>query len=119
MKAAKWENWVNLLLGAWVFIMPWSVKHTLPEYGMATAMWNFWIVGAIIFFAAMMALRNIEPWEEWTNLTAGVWLLLSPWVFGYAADKVLVANSLVVGAIVAILSVLAIPIAEKNQQLPR
>src|SRR6185312_14559076 len=45
---------------------------------------NFWIVGAVIAVIAVMALFNLKPWEEWTNVIAGAWLFLSPWVFGYA-----------------------------------
>ena len=130
-KNAQWENWVNLVLGAWVFVMPWVISHTLPTMrtagtrwnytifsAMAGAMWNFAIVGAIILVAAMMAIKQIKPWEEWTNMTAGFWLVLSPWMFGYAADSALMWNSVAVGLAVTTLSVLAVPKALRIQNRP-
>jgi hypothetical protein len=114
-KKSNWEDWVNLLVGAWVFIIPWSVNHSLPNSYMNGAMWNFWIVGAVIVVSAGMALQNIKPWEEWTNLTAGVWLILSPWMFGYNSQSGLLWNSLIVGFTVSVLSGLALPIARKRQ----
>jgi hypothetical protein len=115
-KSADWENWVNLLLGAWLFIIPWTVNQSLsPTYMMGT-MWNFWIVGAIIFGAAAMAIKNIKPWEEWTNLIAGVWMILSPWILGYSADAYLMWNSFAVGLIVTTLSWMALPVAQRMQR---
>ena len=112
-KNANWENWLNLVMGAWVFIIPWSVSHSMPSLSGSGAMWNFWVVGAVVFISAAMALQDIKPWEEWTNLIAGVWLLLSPWLFGYASQSGLLWNSVGFGLAVAILSGLALPIAQK------
>jgi len=114
-KKTTWEDFVNLMLGAWIFFIPWFVNHNLPDLVMSGAMWNFWIVGAIVFFSATLALQNIKPWEEWTNLTAGAWLILSPWMFGYASQSTLLWNSIIVGLTVSVLSALALPIAQKRQ----
>jgi hypothetical protein len=114
-KKAAWEDRVNLLLGAWIFVIPWTVNHSVPSYFANGTMWNFWILGALIFTSAAMALQNIKPWEEWTNLAAGMWLILSPWMFGYNTQSGLFWNSVIVGFSVSVLSGLALPVALKRQ----
>jgi hypothetical protein len=108
---AIWQNWLNLIIGAWVFVIPWTVSHGPPSSGMSGAMWNFWLVGSIVFISSALAIQNIKPWEEWVNLTAGVWLLISPWIFGYQTQTGLLWNALIAGAVVSALSGLALPVA--------
>jgi hypothetical protein len=43
-----WEEWVNLLLGAWLFISPWVLGFS----GDTTMSRNAWIVGVLIFLVA-------------------------------------------------------------------
>ncbi|MEI8028066.1 MAG: SPW repeat protein [Pseudomonadota bacterium] len=112
-KNANWENWLNLVMGAWVFIIPWSITHNMTSLSGSGAMWNFWVVGAVVFVSAAFALQDIKPWEEWTNLVAGVWLILSPVLFGYASQSSLLWNSVGFGLAIAVLSGLALPIAQK------
>jgi hypothetical protein len=114
-KKTTWEDWVNLLLGAWIFIIPWTINHGMPNLYMSVAMWNFWIVGALTFATAALALQNIKPWEELTNLALGLWLMASPWMFGYNTQSGLLWNSVVVGLAVSVLSCLALPIAQRRQ----
>jgi len=117
MKSAQWENGVNLVLGFGIFTLPWLMNSSLPENGPAAAIWNFWIVGAVIAVIAVMALFNLKPWEEWTNVIAGAWLFLSPWVFGYAfAGNKLLWSSLILGLAVVVFSGMTIPIAQRVQQ---
>jgi len=112
-KNANWENWLNLAIGFWVFIIPWSVPHSMGSLLGSGAMWNFWVVGLVVFIAAALAIQDIKPWEEWTNLIAGIWLLLSPWIFKYASQPGLLWNSVSFGLAVAVLAGFALPIAQK------
>jgi hypothetical protein len=84
---------------------------------MSAAMLNFCAVGLIVFVSAAMALNRIKPWEEWTNLIAGLWLFFSPWMFGYANQSGLVWNSVIVGLSISIFSGLALPVAQKSNGL--
>lgn len=119
MKNADWENWVNVALGIWIILTPWSVSHGLGPEIMGPASWNFWIVGFAITLVAALALRDIRPWEEWTNAALGIWLLFSPWLFGYTASAALTWNSVVAGLIVASVAALALPVANRRQLRPR
>lgn len=41
MRVQKWEEWTNLVIGAWLVVAPWVLGFS----GAATAMWNAVIVG--------------------------------------------------------------------------
>ena len=41
---AEWEDWINLVLGAWLFFSPWIFGYAHA----AAAAWNSWIVGVLI-----------------------------------------------------------------------
>lgn len=114
MKNAEWENWVNLILGVWLFFSPWILPHSALSVGSSAADWNFWIIGAIVAVSSALALQDIKPWEEWLNLVLGVWLFISPFVLGFARQANLLWNALIVGVIVVVLSAVAIPIAQKR-----
>lgn len=113
-KNAQWENWVNVVLGIGIFLLPWMMTSSLPSIGAANAIWNFWIVGAVIAAIALMAAVNLKLWEEWINVIAGAWLFFSPWVFGYAKlESPLFWVSLAAGLAVVVLSGIAVPIARR------
>lgn len=51
-----WQEWVNLLLGIWVFISPWVL-------GFSRAMapsWDHWVVGVLVFVFAVWDLQTIH-----------------------------------------------------------
>ena len=49
------------------------------------AMWNAVLIGLVIAAAALSALVDFHKWEEWADMAFGLWLLVSPWVLGFAA----------------------------------
>lgn len=56
-----WEEWGNALFGAWLVVSPWILGFS----GMAAAMWNAVIVGAVVLVLAVWALgtdRDIGGW---------------------------------------------------------
>jgi hypothetical protein len=107
--ANRWQDWVNLLLGAWLFISPWVLgfASTAAAAGTTThprAAVNAWIFGVIVMVLSIAALARTQPWEEWLNLLAGIWLFISPWVLGYSGNTTALWNALIVGALVFILA---------------
>jgi hypothetical protein len=113
MDDAQWENWLELVLSFWLFLAPWLIAshNEIPTL----ALLNVWVVAAIVAASASLALQELRPWEEWVNTVAGVWLLASPWVLGYTEDRGLVWNSVVVGVLIAGISVIAIPAAKRRR----
>jgi hypothetical protein len=95
--AGHWQDWVNLVLGAWLFISPWALGYA----GLRAPAWNSWIFGAVVALLSIAALVQFAPWEEWVNFVIGVWLLISPWVLGYAqSSRAALWDAVIVGLIV-------------------
>lgn len=57
-----WEEWINLLLGAWLFISPW----VLDLSSNSTVSWNAWIVGILIFLIAASELGMNRTGVRWS-----------------------------------------------------
>jgi hypothetical protein len=43
------QEWVNLVLGIWIFVAPW----VLGFVSLGSAAWDHWIVGALIFLVSL------------------------------------------------------------------
>jgi hypothetical protein len=106
--ASRWQDWLNLLLGAWLFISPWVLGFAKTSTATGTmhssAASNAWIFGVIVMVLSIAALVRTQPWEEWLNLLAGVWLFISPWALSYSTVPSALWNALIVGALVFILA---------------
>lgn len=113
MKKANWQNVTNVVLGVWYFFSPWIVAHKMAPDVEKMMSLNAWVVGAAIVLVAWAALQELAVWEEWTSLLLGVWLILTPWIFGFVQDRIFFWNSILVGAAVVVTSSLAIPVAQK------
>lgn len=95
-----WRDAANLVLGLWLVISPWALSYmmeTIPT-------WNAIIVGVVIAVAAIAALVAFHVWEEWVNVALAVWLIVSPFVLGYASHTTVLWNQIIVGALVGILA---------------
>jgi hypothetical protein len=46
-------------------------------------------------------MKQMKHWQDPVNALLGAWLVLSPWVVGYAEDRVALANAMAVGALLA------------------
>ena len=108
---AKYCDVANLILGAFLFLSPW-----IFGFG-GTAAENANIAGIVIAALAIAALAAFAVWEEWLNLIAGLWTLVSPWVLSFQADTKAMTISVIVGAAVAILA--AVELWMMSQLPPR
>jgi uncharacterized membrane protein len=87
---------ITLIAGLWLLISPWIYA----TYTHASA-WNSWIVGVLIFFSALFRIRGPARTRlSWLNSILGIWILISPWVYGYTGSKGRFINSLFAGTIV-------------------
>jgi len=92
---------LNVLLGVWLFWSPW-------EYGVAHQpdAWNSWIAGSLL--AASAFFRSTHPLGtrgfSLLNMAVGVWIAISPWVFGYTFETTRFVNSVCVGLLAVILA---------------
>jgi predicted MFS family arabinose efflux permease len=44
-----------------------------------------------------MSFRFPDHWKDWLSWVLGFWLLLSPWIMGYADDNSATRNAVIVG----------------------
>ena len=114
MKDAKWENWLILFTGIWIFSIPWVIGFGLQSTEINVVMWNFIMIGSCVAMTSIVALRQLREWAEWLSLFMGVWLIFSPLFLLYYNTPILLWNSIIFGVIIAGLSALSIPIAEKK-----
>ncbi len=55
---ARAPEWLNLLLGIWIFIAPWVLGFALV--GSSAAAWDHWVVGALVFIFAGTRLSGMQ-----------------------------------------------------------
>jgi hypothetical protein len=103
MAAKRWQDGVNLILGLWLFVSPWILGYAAQE----GAAWNAYIMGAGIVVFAAIAAYVPRAWEEMINTILGVWLVLSPYVLGFATHTMTAAHTVVVGVLVTVFAVWA------------
>jgi hypothetical protein len=100
----RWEDWGNLLLGAWLFVSPWVLQYAAGPGGNAGAAWNAWISGIVIGVIAVVALFQTQQWEEWINVLVGIWVAVSPWLLGYTSSTTATSNAVIVGILAVCLA---------------
>jgi hypothetical protein len=96
----NWEDWVGMLLGVMIGLSPWFAGQSeqLP-------MLNAIAVGAVVLLLAEMELVDLHRWEESLELLCGLWLIASPFVFGYA-ETTMATWHFALGGIVVLLAVI-------------
>lgn len=94
-QVSSWPDRTNLVLGALLCVSPW-----LAWSGSTAITWNAVILGAAIVMAAIAAIAKPGVGPEWTNLGLGAWLLIAPWVLGFADQAVAGWTSLLIGMLV-------------------
>jgi hypothetical protein len=99
---AKLCDVANLILGAILLVSPW-----IFGFPSGAASQNAFVSGIVIAVISIAALTAFTVWEEWLNLIVGVWVLVSPWVLGFAGSTAMQVH-VVIGAIVAVLAALEI-----------
>ena len=90
----------NLLLAAVLLASPWL--FTLTN---AAGKLDLWACGAAIAVLSLGAIIAYASWEEWANLLLGLWLIVSPWILGFAHTRAM-HFSIGLGAAVAFLALL-------------
>lgn len=94
----RWQDWVALVFGVWFFISPWILGFA----DMEMAAWNSYIIGIAVAVFSIIALARPQQWEEWVNILLGIWLILSPFVLGFAESTSPLANAIILGLLIGI-----------------
>jgi len=94
---------INLAVGLWIFASPWvyGASHNPDSC-------NSWILGLLVALFALIRMTNPigSRMLGWFNMILGVWLFVSPWVYGYTVNTGRFVNSLCAGALIFVLSII-------------
>jgi len=95
--ALKTASGLNFIAGIYLIISAWigSINGGERANGII-----FGIIVAIL--AASRFAESTGPWASWLNALIGIWLIISPWVYGFAGSGWM-WNSIVVGIIMLVL----------------
>lgn len=99
MEKRRWQDWVMLLFGIWLFFSPFIFPYSSLT-GMAA--WNSYILGVGVAVFAIIAIAVPRMWEEWINLVLGIWLIIAPFVLGFFPETNATWNQIVLGILVAV-----------------
>jgi hypothetical protein len=88
----------QLVLGLLLVLMPWLASFA----GAQAAAWTAWSTGALIALVGVAALAGHAYPAAWGNLVLGVWVIVAPWLLGFAALAVAMWSHVVLGVLVAL-----------------
>jgi len=94
----RWQDWFNLILGAWLILAPFIGIGVSND----VAAGNSYVSGAVIAIFAIAAIARPQMWEEWVNLIAGAWLIVAPFALGFTLQQGPMWNQVVVGLLVVV-----------------
>ena len=104
-----WEDWCGMLLGVLIALSPWFPTQSSLEVIEAERRFvvlNTLTIGILIFALAQLEYVALQRWEEVAAILAGLWLIASPYMFGYSGDGMLRFWHSSLGALVVLLGAL-------------
>jgi hypothetical protein len=104
-----WEDWCGMLLGLLIVLSPWfptQSGHELVTGDRSNVLLNTITVGILVFGLAQLEYIALQRWEQVAEIMLGLWLIASPYIFGYHADGLLRFWHSSLGGIVVLLAAL-------------
>ena len=98
----SWEEWMGMLLGVLIGLSPWLAG----EQDHPAVLSNAFLVGMLVFGLAELEYVSLQRWEEAGELALGLWLIASPFIFGFAGTGELRYWHFILDAVVALLALL-------------
>ena len=97
----NWQDWLDMVLGLWLAVSPWIIDFADSDPAAAR---NALVVGIAIAVLSALTFLAYHVIEEWVDVILGVWLIISPWIVSGSRDAAVVANFVIIGAVVLALS---------------
>jgi hypothetical protein len=104
-----WEDWLGMLLGLLIVLSPWfptQASHEVVDADRSYVILNTFVVGMIVFGLAQLEYVSLRRWEEVAGIVFGLWLIASPYMFGYSGDGLLRFYHSTLGSLVLLLAAL-------------
>lgn len=101
----KWRretalDFYSLALGVILLAAPW-----LFSFARAPARADDWVTSLLVIVIAGAAVVAYAEWEEWAGVLLGLWVMVSPWLLGFAHTRAMHVN-LILGFAIAFMSAL-------------
>jgi hypothetical protein len=104
-----WEDWCGMLFGLLIVLSPWfptQTSHELANANPTIVILNTVMVGILVLTLAQLEYAALQRWEEVGEIILGLWLIASPFVFGYFDDGLLRFWHSSLGGVVVLLAAL-------------
>ena len=104
-----WEDWLGMLFGVLIVLSPWfptQISHEVVDADRSYIILNAVTVGIIVFGLAQLEYTALQRWEEVAGIVLGLWLIASPYMFGYSGDGLLRFYHTSLGSLVLLLAAL-------------
>ena len=104
-----WEDWLGMLLGVLIVVSPWFPTqggHEVIDADRSYVILNTFAVGIIVFGLGQLEYVALQRWEEVAGILLGLWLIASPYMFGYSGDGMLRFYHSSLGSLVLLLAAL-------------
>jgi hypothetical protein len=98
-----------MLLGVLIALSPWFPTqggHESVDAERSVVILNAFTVGILVFGLAQLEYVALQRWEEVAEIFVGLWLILSPFMFGYSGDGLLRFWHCSLGGLVVLLAAL-------------
>lgn len=96
------QNFINLAAAILLFLSPFVLHYD------RIASRSAWGGGLIVAILAIVAMVQFAEWEEWVEVLLGAILVAWPWILAFNHDRPAVLTFVILGAIVALASILEI-----------
>jgi len=105
MYKERWQSIVALVLGVYVLVSPWLIPYFLQGPVLdASSVWGLYLAGVAVIIVAAFAILSFRLWEAWVQALLGLWIVIAPWVLGFASTRALTWNSVIVGIVLIVIS---------------
>ena len=104
-----WEDWLGMLLGVLIVVSPWfpsQASHEVIDADRSYVILNTFVVGMLVFGLAQLEYVAPRRWEEVAGILVGLWLIASPYLFGYSGEGMLRFYHSTLGSLVLLLAAL-------------
>lgn len=94
---------LDILAGIWLLLSPFILGFA----GEPAALWNNVIFGLIVAILAGSRVTGEgykTTWPSWVSFVIGLWLLIAPYMLGYAFIPAALWNSIILGLVIAVLA---------------
>jgi hypothetical protein len=102
----KWASWILVIFGIWLIIAPFVLGYSTISSGATT---NDVVLGIVVLILSLWSALAVVPpgGVSWILLLLGIWVLIAPFVVGYAVmSSTATGNDVVMGILIIAFSLI-------------